>query len=300
MSRHFVLWAVGLLFSFGSLSANAETVEEILSLAKKGVGEEVQLAAVERSKSGFSLTTDQIIQLKKSGVSEKVIAAMLRKKAESAPAQGVNKVDEAAPAVGDGILNIENTDEKPWGYRFDTEARILWITESTAARSHVLNPHGGLSLKAPAGEYQVRYAGEGESRKFTIKASKKQLIMLSRVETTEFEGLYVSMFMDGERKNGGRLATLRHTKKGGQPKASYRYVEPERKTVTRERVIERERVVVRPSTTVIYRTPAVYSYPYYRYHYSHPCGVYYPSHFGVGYHHWGRRSGWSVGVGFGF
>lgn len=288
-----------------AFGVQAETVSDVLKLAQTGVGEEVQLAAVERSGTAFALDAQQIIELKKAGVSEKVIAAMLRKKGPVAvegdgPREAGAQTDGVPPAPGTGNLNLENLDEKPWGYRIDTATRIIWITEPEAAKALQLNPHGGIALVVAAGDYELRYAGEGDGQRLTVTPNKKLLLMLSRVETTEFEGLYASIFADGERLGGGRLATLRSARKGGLPQANYKYVEPEPRT--EERIVERERVIERPSTTVVYRSPVVYSWPYYAPYYYPYYGVYSPyySHFGLRYNHYGKRSRVSVGVGIGF
>lgn len=316
------LWAFGMSLFCLACTAQAQTTEDIIQLAQKGLGEEVLLATVERTEGGFALTADQIVKLKQAGVSEKVIAAMLRKApaapvaAQPTPAAPTAPVQAAA--VGEGTLNLENVDDKPWAYRLDETARLLWISPlGAAAEERVLPAHGGVSLAAAAGAYEVRYAGEASSTPFSIQANEKTLLLVSRVETEEFEGLYVSVFEKAERKAGGRLAVLRQTRRS-PPQVTYQYVAPQ--PVQR---VESQQVVVEPSTTVVYRNdpywdtptyvyqplwwhpPVYYSgySPYYRPYYGSSWGrsCYYPSSsVGFRYLHGGRRSGWSVGFGFGF
>ncbi|MCZ7643840.1 MAG: hypothetical protein M5U26_00920 [Planctomycetota bacterium] len=302
-------WTMALAIALGAVAARAETVDQIAELAKQGLGEEVLLAAVERTEQGFTLGADQIIKLKESGVPQTVIAAMLKKKAPGgadaplviAPAQ------EETPARGQGKLNLENVDGKAWGYRLDPKSRTLWITPPGGAES-VLKGHAGVSLAAPAGNYAVRYAGEGTQEAVAVREGGKSLLLVSRVETAEFEGLYVSVFEDGERRGGGRLAVLRETKARVEDQAasrsSYEYIAPKKDDTVVQRVVERERVV--EPTTVIYRDSG-YSYPYYYGSYYYPSYYYRPYRYchpynsvGFGYSHYGRRSGFSVGIGFGF
>lgn len=306
---------VGCAALWASRSVQAETTEEILQLAQKGLGAEVLLAAVERSTAGFALSTDQIVQLKQAGVPEKVIVAMLQKKSKDAAAPAAPEAREPAVAGENGTLNLENVDDRAWGYRLDLATRILWIMPSGEENQRTLAPHGGVNLSAPRGGYEVRFAGDGTGKAFNVVAGEKALLLFSRVETEEFEGLYVSVFEKGERRGGGRLAILRQTRKPSQIQAEntplrisepkYTYEAPR----TSERVVER--VLEQPSTTVIYRESApVYGYPYYPSHYpyyrsaySHdPCGYprYYYPYSSSYYKSCGRRSGISVGIGFGF
>ncbi len=300
-----------------SMSAMALTSDGVLDMAKKGVGEEVQLAAVLKANTEFDLPTEQIIALKKAGVSDRVLAAMLRQKKDSSvqeasaaasiPSAPLNEPKAgAAGGVGTankGTLNLENVDSKAWGYRFDSGTGILWIQPVDEENSSLMNPHGGVSLSVPSGSYKIQYSGEREGKAFQIKPDVKTLVLISRVETQEFEGIYVSIFEKGERRDGGRLATLRQTKSRALPQASYQYTSPPKVTEQpQERVVTNPRVIVeQPTTTVIYRTAPVYSYPYCGYPYSYGIGHrYYPYNYGgFRYHHGHRHSGFSIGFGFG-
>ena len=298
----------------GLAAAEAVTADEIIQLSQKGLGEDVLLAKVEHAEGGFTLSVEQIIKLKQAGVSEKVIAAMLRKKpvaagAQIAPRAPAPNAAPAAPAAAEaGTLNLENVDDRPWAYRLDPDARLLWISRAGAADEHLLPPHGGVSLAPAAGAYEVRYVGENAGTLFRVEAGQKSLLLVSRVETEEFEGLYVSVFEKGERKAGGRLAILRQTRRGAQPQANYQYVPPKTPEYTQEQPRPAERVVVEePATTVIYRTSPVYVSPYYPYYPSYPYSYRSPWGYGYPYNYgsfrWSsghRHSGFSVGIGVGF
>jgi hypothetical protein len=288
-------------------------------MANQGVGEDVILAAVERSDGTYNLTADQIVQLKQAGVKEKVIAAMLRKKGGAVipPVEVAARAPEAAPQAAPvgaalGTLNLENVDELTWAYRLDPNTRILWIAKPDAKSEKLLAAHGGATLSTPAGAYEVRYVGEETSNPLSVVAGQTSLVLISRVDTQDFEGLYVSVFEQGERKGGGRLAILRQTPRRtiGQPQATYQYL-PNNTVQPAPQPQTTERVVVEPSTTVIYRPAPVYVpgayygpgyYPYQSPYYGP--SPYYPWNrtyfrYGSGYdHHHG--SGWSVGIGIGF
>lgn len=304
--------------------AAAETVstDDVIKMARQGIGEEVLIAAVERSDSAYLLTADQILKLKDNGVSDRVIAAMLRKKGtpmlppvEVAPRTPDAATQPEAPAMAQGTLNIENVDDLPWAYTLDPNARVLWISKPDASSQRLLAGHGGVSLSAAAGAYEIRYVDSETGHPMSVVAGQSSLVLVSRVDTQDFEGLYVSVFEQGERKGGGRLAILRQTPRRtvAQTQSTYQYI-PAKATYaetqpqqvapqTETRVVERERVYVEPSTTVIYRPAPVYVpsyspiwdrpyyYPWNRTYYRYGCGPRNSSYY---------RSGWSVGFGFGF
>lgn len=304
--------ALALVVAASGAAAEIVSVDEVVKMAKQGVGEDVLLAAVERSDGTYNLTADQIVTLKQVGVSEKVIAAMLRKKGGGVlpPVEVAARAPDAAPQAAPagtalGTLNLENVDELTWAYRLDPNTKILWIAKPDAKSEKLLAAHGGATLSTPAGAYEVRYVGEETSNPLPVVAGQTSLVLISRVDTQDFEGLYVSVFEQGERKGGGRLAVLRQTPRNtiGQPQATYQYLP----TNPAPQVQTTEPVVVEPSTTVIYRpapvyVPGAYYGPgYYPYYGPSP---YYPWNrtyfrYGSGYdHHHG--SGLSVGIGIGF
>ncbi|MCX7803641.1 MAG: hypothetical protein N3A38_00490 [Planctomycetota bacterium] len=70
-----------LLTAIGGAGAS-EGVDDVLKLAKGGVGEEVLIAFVETSGIAYDLTADEIVTLTDAKVPQSVIAAMIRKGAE--------------------------------------------------------------------------------------------------------------------------------------------------------------------------------------------------------------------------
>jgi hypothetical protein len=305
-----------LLVALGNTAAEALSVDEVVKLANQGVGEEVLLATVERADAAFNLTVDQIVKLKQAGVPEKVIAVMLRKKGGGMmpPVEVAPRVQDAAPqaapdGAAQGTLNVENVDELSWAYRLDPNTRILWIYKPDAKSERLLAPHGGVTLSAPAGAYEVRYVGEENSNPLSVVAGQTSLVLVSRVDTQDFEGLYISVFEQGERKGGGRLAILRQAPRRtiGQPQATYQYL-PSKTTESEPQTQTVQQTVVEPATTVIYRpapgyAPGAYYGPsYYPYSPYYGPSPYYPWNrvlfrYGNGHYH---RSGLSVGFGFGF
>lgn len=52
--------------------------EDVLKLVAAGIGEEVVIAKIERSRAAFRLGADDLIELKKNGVSDRVLVAMIK------------------------------------------------------------------------------------------------------------------------------------------------------------------------------------------------------------------------------
>ena len=291
----------GLLLLMVAANVRAETLDDIITLAQKGVGEDVMLATVENSQSDFQLSVADIVKLKDGKVPDKVIAAMLRHHPQApAPApvairarQAETPVEAARPAAGaTGTLNFENVDEKVWSYSYEPASKTIWITSQAADGRGNLDPHGGLSVKMAAGAYKVRYNGQDRGAGVTVFSGEKSLLMLSRVETAEREALYVTVFERGERKATAKLATLRDDKQAATQTSP-------------EKVVERERIVEVPSTTTVIQPAPVYTYdvgtPYYYnsyYPYYYGPRYYYPSNFGFGYSNFHHRGGWGVRFGF--
>jgi len=76
------LLLTALLLSAGCGFA-AETVEDVIALAHKGISEQEMLKAVVSNEEGFTLTLDRANECRKSGVPETVVLAMLRNPASA-------------------------------------------------------------------------------------------------------------------------------------------------------------------------------------------------------------------------
>ena len=310
-----VLLSVLLLSAAGI--ARADGVDDVIALAQKGVGEDVMIASIEQSRSGYSLSATEIIKLKDAKVPDKVITAMLRHKPAGAAAvqpaplavapaaaPGQEKV-VVAPAGGFGLLNIENLDDKAWSYSFEPGAKTLWISSASADGKGNVGAHAGLSLRMPTGALKIRYNGLDIGPEVNIFADDKSLIMISRVNTAELEALYATVFERSERKSSDRLVTLREN---SAPRAKRSDAE---EAVPEVRVVDRVEYVTPPSSVVSYTTPVYYGdyYPYYGagyypgYIYPHYYGGYGPRYYGgssvnFGYSHVGHGSNFGIGVGF--
>jgi hypothetical protein len=290
---------LGVLFCLIGFKAAAESTEDILALAQKGVGDEILIATVERSDAAFTLRAADILKLKDAKVSDKVIQAMLKHKpgvtleAAGRPRPEAPVADKPVaapqpnPVTGPvtGTLNIENVDDKAWSYSVEPETRTIWISGATDGKGN-LTAHGGISVRMAAGAYKVRYNGKDSGPALTVRSGEKSLLMLSRVNNDQTDALYGIVFENGARKGSALLMQLRQspaprdTQNGGTREAA---------TASVERVVERERVVEVPQTTVVYRdtyvppTTVIYSgYP--RYYTTYPyyyCGPSYhrPSSF---------------------
>ncbi|HEY3320035.1 MAG TPA: hypothetical protein VGP72_06195 [Planctomycetota bacterium] len=279
--------AVALLAVCGIAFA-ADSVDEIVAMAQKNVGEDVMLAVVEKSQANYTLSAAEIIKLKDAKVPDKVITAMLRHRPAAGPAVATTPaapnpapVAPAAPVVaaGKGALNIENLDDRVWSYRYEPDAQTIWIAPVAADGRGNIEAHGGISLRMPTGALKVRYNGQKDGQEITVFAEDKSLLMISRVDTADLEALYATTFEHGQRKSTGRLVTLRDN---GQPNQRNSEAQPP----------VQERIVESPPTVIYQNPPVIYGGPYY-----YPRYYYGPS-VRFGYSHFGHHSGWGVGFGF--
>jgi len=78
-------------------SAFAQTADEVILLAQKGVGEDVLMAFVEASRVPFALSVADIVKLKDANVPDKVVVAMLRRHPAASVAIRPRAVQEAQP-----------------------------------------------------------------------------------------------------------------------------------------------------------------------------------------------------------
>ena len=311
MCKHTLVVFLGALMCLASVRLYAETTDDIITLAQKGIGEEILLATVEHASRPYNLTAADIIKLKEANVPEKVIVAMQKfqpgagaKETVIVPArEPAPAAPPAAPAAAksvaaaSGILSLENLDDKAWAYIYDPETQTIWISPPTADDPGTLAAHKGQLLKMPPGTYKVRYNGQNKGPSITVFSGEKSQLLLSRVSVGDEETLYASVFEKNERKTGGRL-TILHDQAPAHKKSSDnspRDPEPrEEAAVAPPPVVSYNNVYV-PS--VIY-TPPVYYSPYY---YAPAYPYYYPhGYWGLGYSNFHHHSGFSIGVGGGF
>ena len=316
--RMFKLALLALFVSaLAPFAAHAESVDDIVTLSQKNVGEDVILASIGNAKNDFNLTASDIIKLKNANVPNTVITAMLKHHAVAAApapapaplvaAPAAPPVDGPAPATppqaapplpleaGEGQLDLENLDTRAWSYRFEPSLGTIWIVP--AERTGRIAPNQNLRLSIKTGVYQIRYSGQEKGAKVTVYNNRKSQVLISRVETAQLEAMYVSVFENGEKKEGGRLVVFRDSDAAPQREAQAAvpptdYVTP----------AEPPLAYSVPQTTVIYRDPVYVSPPIVYapgYYYGRPYYYYPRSSVNFGYYHGGHtRVG--VGLGFGF
>ena len=98
-----IILPVFLVLALLPASATALTVQEVVTMSKAGVSDQVLLTLLERDKSVFTINSAQLIALTRDGVSEKLVVAMLRSgRQEPMPpaAPGPAAVPNRAPEPG--------------------------------------------------------------------------------------------------------------------------------------------------------------------------------------------------------
>jgi hypothetical protein len=95
-----------LMLAFLPSPASALTVQDLATLSKAGVSDEVLLALIDRDKPVFAIDSDQVLALTRDGVSEKLLIAMLRSgrepsQAPSAQTAAALPVEPIVVIVGD-------------------------------------------------------------------------------------------------------------------------------------------------------------------------------------------------------
>jgi hypothetical protein len=78
---------LSLLFVLALLptGASALTVQEVVTLSKAGVSDDVLMAMIDRDKTIFAIDASQLIALKRDGVSERIVIALLKSGREEPP-----------------------------------------------------------------------------------------------------------------------------------------------------------------------------------------------------------------------
>ena len=113
-----------LLLSYGLIAAGTQE-NDLLSLAKSGIEEQILISYIDAAKGPFNLTADQIIELKDLGVSAKVISEALRhgQNAEAAAAEPTTAANPeiAQPAVSNESY-VEPATEAPVAPAYQTPA----------------------------------------------------------------------------------------------------------------------------------------------------------------------------------
>lgn len=91
------------LVVFCAAGRAADAVDDIITLAQRGIGDDVLLAKVETG-TNPALTTQDILRLKDGRVSDRVIAAMIRRGSSASVAPALNSVNYTASNVSDPVI----------------------------------------------------------------------------------------------------------------------------------------------------------------------------------------------------
>ena len=94
-----------------------EGYDDLVKLVKSGVGEEVVLAFINSSATGFALTPDEILHLKDMGASNKVLTAAIQKKksaAEAQPQKSASSLNSADKTVDTSATNQTEPSAGKW------------------------------------------------------------------------------------------------------------------------------------------------------------------------------------------
>jgi hypothetical protein len=88
-----VAFFLGVLVLCSAFSVQASTMDDVIALNQKNVGEDVLLAMVDKDRSRYALGASDIVRLKDARVPEKVILAMIRHRGTE-----IARVEQSAPA----------------------------------------------------------------------------------------------------------------------------------------------------------------------------------------------------------
>lgn len=95
------LFLIGLAALLLPAAARAMTIQDVMDLARSGVGDEVIVSQIDASDQVFTLTVQDILDLKKAGVSDRVITYMINTgKGTGQPAAGTSEQPAAESGTG--------------------------------------------------------------------------------------------------------------------------------------------------------------------------------------------------------
>jgi hypothetical protein len=227
-----------LIAAFATLTSAARALEadDVVRLAKAGAGDEVIVAQIKVTKARFALTADEIVRLKKEGVSDAVVKAMIETAvaaAEPAPAARAPEGERPAaareapaparaaeapaepgreaqsPAGELGTLILENLDSRDYSVQIDAQRGNIFYWKGTGSAGRELLPaRSSLVYRVSPGGYTLRWVGEKDGYTLLVASGKESRATLTRTQTEDGEAASLSLFEDGERRGGGRLATL--------------------------------------------------------------------------------------------
>jgi len=95
--------------------ASALTLQEVVTLSKAGVSEEVLMAIIDRDKTIYAIDANQLIALKQDGVSEKIVIALLKSGRQEPPPTQTVDVTSYVP-TGPTLVMVGHGPERPNTY----------------------------------------------------------------------------------------------------------------------------------------------------------------------------------------
>ncbi len=103
MRRILIACAVAALGIAVPVSASALTLQEVVSLSRAGMSDQVIIAMIQRDRTIFTIGAEDLVALKAAGVSEPVVLAMLRSGREPSTAPAA-EAPSAAPEAAEPVL----------------------------------------------------------------------------------------------------------------------------------------------------------------------------------------------------
>jgi hypothetical protein len=260
MNRYLLALAAAVLFA---APAAAMEADDVVRLTKANVGDEVIVAQMRAAKARFVLSADEIVRLKKDGVSDAVLKAMI----ESAKAQPAkeppadarageeNQPPAAEPKATDvGLLILENLDSRDYSVQVDARNRNVFYWKASGAEGREPMPARSSQVyRLAPGNYRLTWVSGADNHLIKVLPGKESRATLTRTSAEGTEVVYLSLFEDGDRRGGGRLATLADRSPAERP-----VVAP----VQAPRVVERQYYSV-PAQPAGYVAGGVYDSPHY-------------------------------------
>lgn len=101
------IMATALLLVFCKAQASAADNDDVVTLAKAGVGDETIMARIASEPCGYTLEIADITGLRRAGVSSRVVAAMISKCGSAEPRSYKSGDPAEAPTLGPGVHVVE-------------------------------------------------------------------------------------------------------------------------------------------------------------------------------------------------
>jgi len=98
-------------------AASALTLQEVVTLSKAGVSEDVLMAIIDRDHTIYAIDANQLIALKRDGVSEKIVIALLKSgRQEPPPTQTASADVTSYVPTGPTLVMVGHGPERPNTY----------------------------------------------------------------------------------------------------------------------------------------------------------------------------------------